>query len=49
MIFFKNMKNYEMYKKVKKEVKKVVSDVKFKAYDELYNKLGTREGENEIF
>ena len=31
-----------MYKNGKKEVKKVVSDVKSKAHDDLYNKLGTR-------
>ena len=40
----RNMENYEMYKKAKKEAKKVVSDAKFKAYDDLYNRLGTREG-----
>ena len=33
-----------MYKNAKKEAKKVVSDVKFKSYDDLYNRLGTREG-----
>ena len=38
------MENYEMYKKAKKEAKKVVSDAKCKAYDDLYNRLGTREG-----
>ena len=32
-----------MYKKAKKEGKKVVSDAKFKAYDNLYNRLGSRE------
>ena len=45
----KNMKNYAMYKNAKKEVKKVASDAKSKAYDDLYTKLGTREGEKDIF
>ena len=39
----RNMENYDIHK-AKKEVKKVLSDAKFKAYDYLYNKLGTREG-----
>ena len=38
-----------MYKKVKKEAKKVVSDAKCKAYEDLYNRLETREGEKDIF
>ena len=42
------MENYEMYKKAKKEVKRVVRDAKLKAYDDLYNRLGTREGENDF-
>ena len=33
-----------MYKKVKKGVKKVVRDAKFKVYDDLHDRLGTREG-----
>ena len=28
----------------RKEAKKVVRDAKFKTYDDLYNRLGTREG-----
>ena len=43
------MENYEMYKKTKKEAKKVVSDAKCKAYIDLYNRLGTREGEKDNF
>lgn len=47
------MKNYEKYKKakkeVKKEVKKVVSDAKYKVYGDLYNRLRTREWENDVF
>ena len=36
-------------KKAKKEAKKVVSSAKFKAYDDPYYRLGTREGERGIF
>ena len=43
------MENYEMYKKAKKEAKKVVSEAKCKAYDDLFNRLGTRDGKNDIF
>lgn len=39
-----NIEDYEIYKAAKKEAKKVVSDVKSKAYDDLHNKLETREG-----
>jgi len=38
----RNMEDCEMYKKAKKEAKKVISDAKCKAYDGLYNRLGTR-------
>ena len=38
-----------MYKKPKKEAKKVVSDAKCKAYDDLYNRLGTRGGREGYF
>ena len=38
-----------MYKKGKKEAKKVVSVAKFKAYDDLYKKLGTREADKDVF
>lgn len=40
-----NTKNYEIYRRVKVEVKKVVRDAKSKAYNNLYHRLGTREGE----
>ena len=39
---------YENYKVVKKEAKKVVREANFKAYDELYSKLGTKDGEKNI-
>lgn len=44
----RNMKDFEMYKKTKKEVKKIVSDTKFKTYNDLYNKFETRDGEKDI-
>ena len=40
----KKMETCVIFKKSKKEVRKVVSDAKLKAYD-LYNKLGTRRRE----
>ena len=43
--FDKGLEKYEMDKKVKKEAKKVVSNAKFKIYDDLYNRFGTREGQ----
>jgi hypothetical protein len=33
----------------KKEAKKVVQEAKYKAYDELYSKLGTNDGEKNIY
>nr|GFC92957.1 retrovirus-related Pol polyprotein LINE-1 [Tanacetum cinerariifolium] len=37
------------YKSVCKKVKSAVSKAKLKRYDELYERLGTREGEKEIY
>ena len=37
------------YKIAKQETKKLVSEAKSKAFEELYHKLGTREGEKDIF
>ena len=34
---------------MRKEAKKVIRDAKFKAYDDLYDKLGTKDGENDIY
>ena len=36
-------------KYVRKEVKKVIRDAKFKAYDDLYDKLGTKDRENDVY
>ena len=32
-----------------KKPKKVIRDVKFKAYDDLYDKLGTKDRENDVY
>ena len=45
----KNNQTLEAYKIAKKRAKRIVSEAKSKAYEELYNKLGTREGEKDIF
>ena len=45
----KNIEDLEKYKNAKKEAKKAVSDAKFKAYDDLYHKLGTKEGEMGVY
>ena len=37
------------YRDAKKEVKKVISNAKLKAYDNLYNRLDTKEGEKDIY
>ena len=41
--------DFERYKYIRKETKKVIRDAKFKAYDDLYDKLGTKDGERDIF
>ena len=34
---------------MRKEAKKVIRDAKFKAYDDLYDKLGTKDGEKDVY
>ena len=41
--------DFERYKYVRKEAKKIIIDAKFKAYDDLYNKLGTKDKENDVY
>jgi hypothetical protein len=41
--------NVERYKVAKKTVKRTVSEAKGQIYDELYQRLGTKEGENDIY
>ena len=45
----KNDTNLQHYKLSKKATKKIISDAKHKAYDNLYDRLGTRQGEKDIF
>ena len=40
---------YESYKATKREAGKVIQEAKCKANDNLYNKLGTKEGYNNIY
>ena len=39
----------ERYKEAKRETKKAVSEAKAKAFEELYRRLDTKEGERELF
>ena len=39
----KKEEDFKNYKYVRKEAKKVIRDTKFKAYDDLYDKLGTKD------
>jgi hypothetical protein len=41
--------NVERYKVVKKTTKRVVSEVRGQMYDGLYQRLGTKKGEKDIY
>ena len=41
--------DFERYKYVRKEAKKVNRDAKFSGYDDFYDKLGIKEGENDVY
>ena len=41
--------DFERYKYMRKEAKKVIRDAKFKAYDNLYDKLGIKDGEKDVY
>jgi hypothetical protein len=45
----KSVANIEDYKIAKRVVKRAVSVAKGQAYDDLYQRLGTKEGENDIY
>jgi hypothetical protein len=45
----RSVNNVERYKVAKKTVKRVVSEVRGKMYDKLYQWLGTKEGEKDIY
>ena len=41
--------NFQKYKMANKKVKKAVTDAKMKAYDDLYTRLDSKEGEKRIY
>nr|XP_045090348.1 uncharacterized protein LOC123497711 [Aegilops tauschii subsp. strangulata] len=41
--------NIEMYKMAKKTAKRAVSEARGRAYEDLYRRLGTKEGERDIY
>ena len=45
----KSAANIEGYKLAKKAAKRAVSVAKFKAYDDMYQRLGTKEREKDIY
>jgi hypothetical protein len=45
----KSADNVERYKVAKKTVKRAVSEVRGRMYDGLYQRLGTKEGEKDIY
>jgi hypothetical protein len=45
----KSDENIQKYKETKRNAKKTVSDVRGQKYTELYRKLDTKEGENDIY
>ena len=45
----KTNENIEKYKIIRKEAKKVVKDIKHRCYENLYKKLGIRDGEKGFY
>jgi hypothetical protein len=45
----RSVNNIERYKVVKKTAKQTVSEVSGQMYDELYQRLDTKEGEKDIY
>jgi hypothetical protein len=45
----RSVDNVERYKMVKKTVKRAASEARGQMYDGLYQQLGTKEGENDIY
>jgi hypothetical protein len=41
--------NIQKYKEARRNAKKVVSEAKSQAYTELYQKLDTKKGENDVY
>jgi hypothetical protein len=46
---YRNAVNIERYKLAKKTAKRVVSEAKGRAYDDLYRRLSTKEGEKDVY
>jgi hypothetical protein len=49
MYLDRSMNNVERYKVAKKITKRAVSEVRSQMYDGLYQRLGTKEGEKNIY
>jgi hypothetical protein len=45
----RSVDNAERYKVAKKTAKRTVSEARGQMYDRLYQRLGTKEGENDIY
>jgi hypothetical protein len=45
----RSVDNIKRYKMAKKTAKRAVSEVRGQMYDGLYQRLGTKEGENDIY
>jgi hypothetical protein len=45
----RSMDNVERYKVAKKTAKRAVSEIRGQIYDGLYQRLGTKEGEKDIY
>jgi hypothetical protein len=45
----RSVNNIQQYKVVKKTVKRAVSEARCQMYDGLYQRLDTKEGENDIY
>ena len=45
----RNEEDFERYKYVRKYAKIEIRDAKFKLYDDLYDKLGTKDGEKDVY
>jgi hypothetical protein len=45
----KSDENIQKYKEARRNAKKVVSEARGQAYTELYRKLDTKEGENDVY
>jgi hypothetical protein len=49
MHLYSSVNNVERYKVIKKIIKRAVSEVRCQIYDGLYQQLGTKKGEKNIY